>query len=151
MNSNDTEANTLINILKLVFKYYNVSLIPGTKDVIFLHDEDEKYEFAIHYEISERRPDKLHIHLRESKQNINLFRVNIDPNGFHNNFDEKVIGNRMLIFSQKEWYEKNDGSTNMRAYPLPEEHFPDTQSFVNVFVCFLEYTNVKEEGKLNVL
>lgn len=143
----DSEAKHLIEILKYIIKKYNVPLDPGSKGVIEL-DTDEKYEFFLHYFVSPNVENKMSVHLRQKTTNINLVRINIDPNGFHKNGNkQKIFGNRLLIYSQEEWIKKADGKTYVQAYNVPEE-FTDTTNLEQVFLDFLVYIHVKEENKL---
>lgn len=142
----DAEIKRLIDLLKFVFKKYQVDLKPGNKGDISLITQ-ENTEFILHYFTPRHRDDKISIHVREKETNINLIRINIDPIGFHNNSDGKVWGNRLLIFSSDEWLQKNDGFTQVKAYDLPEK-FKDTGNLEQVFLDFLMYINVKQEGKI---
>jgi hypothetical protein len=144
----DKEAQYLIKILKLVLKKYKVDLKPGQRGEISLKSYDDRHGFILNYYTPKHRDDKINIHIREKETNISLVRVNIDPDGFHNNSDGTVIrGNRILIFSSEEFYKKNDGFTHVRAYNLPED-FTDPSDLEQVFLDFLRYINVKQEGKI---
>lgn len=149
INLTDEEANYLIRILKMFLKKYNVNLNPGNKETLQLHSENHTYEFLLDYYTPKHRDDKISIHLREKNSNINLVRINIDDTSFHSNSDgEKVVGNRILVFSNEELKGKKDGYTHTKAYPLPKE-FSDTKNLEQVFLDFLMYINVKQEGKIN--
>lgn len=143
----DNEAQYLITILKQVLKKYKVDLKPGNKGVISLKSHDDHYEFILDYYTPKHRDDKISIHIREKDTNTSLVRINIDPDGFHNNSDGVIRGNRILIFSSEEFYKKNDGFTHVRAYNLPKD-FTDPSDLEQVFLDFLRYTNVKPEGKI---
>lgn len=144
----DNEAHHLITILKLFLKKYKVNINPGNKETLQLCDENNIYDFLLDYYTPKHRDDKISIHLREKDTNINLIRVNIDSKSFHSNSDgEKINGNRILIFSNEELKAKKDGYTHTKAYPLPKE-FNDTKNLEQVFLDFLVYINVKQEGKI---
>lgn len=144
----DEEAQHLITILKLFIKKYNVNLGPGNKKTLQLTDEDATYDFLLTYYTPKHRDDKISIHLREKDSNINLIRVNIDSRSFHSNADgEKIYGNRIVVFSNHEFKIKNDGYTHTKAYDLPGE-FTNPQDLEQVFLDFLVYINVKQEGKI---
>lgn len=145
----DEEAHQLIKILKLFLKKYNVNLKPGNKETLKLYADDYTYDFLLDYYTPKHRNDKISIHLREKDSNINLVRVNIDSKSFHlNSNGERLIGNRILIFSSEEFKAKKDGYTHTKAFSLPEE-FSDTENLEQVFLDFLVYINVKQEGKVS--
>jgi hypothetical protein len=143
----DEQAQYLIKILKQIFKKYKVKLSPGQSGDILLKSFDERYEFILSYSTSKHRSDKISIHIREKETNLSLVRVNIDPGGFHRNSDGIIRGNRILIFSREEFANKNDGSTHVKAYPLPS-CFTNPSDLEQVFLDFLVYINVKREGKI---
>ncbi len=143
----DTEAQHLISILKLVLKKYKIDLKPGNKGTIALKSHDEHNQFILDYFTATKRNDKMSLHIREKETNTSLARINIDPTGFHRNAKNTIDGNRILIFSSEEFLEKNDGSTYVRAYELPNS-FIDPNDLEQVFLDFLVYTNVKQEGKI---
>jgi hypothetical protein len=143
----DEQAQYLIQILKYILKKYKVDLSPGKSGSILFKSFDERYEFILNYSTSKHRSDKISIHIREKETNLSLVRVNIDPNGFHNNSDGIIRGNRILIFSSEEFANKNDGFTHVKAYPLPS-CFTNPSDLEQVFIDFLMYINVKREGKI---
>jgi hypothetical protein len=146
---NDEEASHLIKIIKHVFEKYTVDLSPGNKGRIRLYSIEE-HEFIIDYYTPSRRDDKISIHVREKETNVSLVRLNIDPSGFHKNSDGSIIrGNRLLIFSSKEWFQKNDGFTHVKAFNIPDEHFSYENNLEQVFMDYLVYINVKQEGKIS--
>lgn len=149
----DDEAAYLIKLIKQIIKKYEVDLSIGNTDEIILKSEVDSIirTYSLHYTVSRNRSDKMSLHLRDKLTNLNLARINIDPNGFHNNSDgTRIRGNRLLLFSSKEWLEKNDGKTHVRAYAIPCE-FSDLENLEQVFLDFLMYINVKEEGKIRFL
>jgi hypothetical protein len=102
----------------------------------------------LNYFTPKHRDDKVSIHLREKETNSSLARINIDTTGFHKNSDGSVIkGHRLLLYSSEEWSLKNDGFTHVKARSLPR-NFHDTSDLEQVFLDFLLYINVKQEGKL---
>lgn len=144
----DEEAQTLIEILKIFIKKYKVNLSPGNKQTLELTSEDYTNDFLLSYYTPKHRNDKISIHLREKDSNINLVRINIDSKSFHTNSNgEKLYGHRVLIFSNEELKLKKDGYTHTKAYPLPKV-FKDTENLEQVFLDFLMYINVKQEGKI---
>ncbi|MDX6047475.1 DUF6978 family protein [Bacillus paranthracis] len=146
----DTEAQYFIEILKLVLKKYQIDLKPGNQGSLLLKSHDNRNQFVLDYFTAKLRNDKMSLHLREKETNISLARVNIDPTGFHKNADKETIkGHRILIFSSEEFLAKNDGTTYVKAHPLPDS-FSDTNDLEQVFLDFLGYTNVKQEGKIEL-
>ncbi|MGG3998838.1 DUF6978 family protein [Anoxybacillus kestanbolensis] len=143
----DEQAQYLIKILKQILRKYKVDLSPGQSGNILLRSFDGHYEFILNYSTSKFRNDKISIHIREKETNLSLVRVNIDPNGFHNNSDGVIRGNRILIFSNEEFCNKNDGFTHVKAYPLPS-CFTNPSDLEQVFLDFLMYINVQREGKI---
>ncbi|MCK7605375.1 hypothetical protein L3V64_003175 [Geobacillus stearothermophilus] len=143
----DEQAKALIEILKYILRKYKVDLSPGKRGDILLKSIDERHEFILNYSTSKYRSDKISIHIREKNTNLSLVRVNIDPNGFHNNSDGVIKGNRILVFSTEEFVNKDDGFTHVKAYPLPE-CFTNPNDLEQVFLDFLVYINVKREGKI---
>lgn len=147
LDLSDREAWNLIKLLKMVLKKYHIDLKPGNKGNVLLK-ANQQYEFILSYFTPKNRDDKISIHLREKETNLNLIRLNIDPIGFHKNADgEKIMGNRLMIFSSEEFLHKNDGSTYVKAFNLPNE-FTSTDNLEQVFLDFLLYINVKQEGKI---
>lgn len=145
----DEEANHLITFLKMFIRKYDVNLGPGNKETLQLIDADDTYEFLLSYFTPKYRNDKISIHLREKDSNMNLIRVNIDPRSFHSNSNgEKIYGDRIMVFSSNEFKSKKDGYTHTKAYKLPKD-FSNTEDLEQVFLDFMVYINVKQEGKIN--
>ena len=147
---NDDEATYLLKLIKQIIKNYQIDLSSGNKGEITLKSEVNSVirAYALHYYTPPNRSDKMSLHLRDKATNLNLARINIDPTGFHNNSDgTRISGNRLLLFSSKEWVEKNDGQTHVKAYTIPND-FSDLKNLEQVFLDFLVYINVKEEGKI---
>lgn len=146
---NEDQVNHLLKLLKLVIKkHVIVSLNPGIKDYFDLTDESNNYKFRINYFVARSKAKKMSIHIQELTNNVGLFRINIDPKGFHKNSDGIVYGNRVMQYSLDEWDFKNDSCTYFKAYPVPQKYFPMIDSLIDVFQSFLEYTNVRKDGSI---
>ncbi|MCO7127759.1 hypothetical protein NIE88_18600 [Sporolactobacillus shoreicorticis] len=146
----EKQVNHLLNLLKLVAKkHIIINLGPGERNHFDLIDAGNNYKFRINYFVARSKLPKMSIHIQELTNNIGLFRINIDPIGFHKNSDGVVYGNRMMQYSLSEWDLKNDSCTYFRALPLPSKYFPMIDSLIDVFQSFLEYTNVRKDGSIN--
>lgn len=147
INLSNDDAELLINILKRVLKKHQIDIKPGNKGNINLKSTEN--EFILDYFTSKLKADKISIHLREKQNNISLVRINIDPNGFHKNADGSMVkGNRLLLFSNNEYFLKDDGFTHVRAFEVPKQ-FINQNDLEQVFLDFLLYINVKQEGKIS--
>lgn len=145
----DSEAYTLIKILKHFMQKHEISLDPGNKKNLQLNSEDGD-NFILTYYTSKYRNDKISINLREKETNLSLVRINVDENSFHKNSNNEIIrGHRLLILSNQEWFAKNDGATYSKAFNIPKD-FSDLKDIETVFLDFLTYINVKVEGKLTL-
>ncbi|WP_245342012.1 hypothetical protein [Staphylococcus sp. GDX8P80P] len=106
---------------------------------------DGSVKFILSYFI---RPGKITINYRETIHNLSLIRLNLN-NNFHKNANNKrAFGNRINIYSEKEFEKKGDGYTYMIAYPLPYKLFEDTLDFVQQLYTMLKYTNTRYDDKI---
>lgn len=143
---NDEEAQQLIKMLKSVIENVNGTLKYGDTGAINLISNDG-YHFQINYYYSAR---KKNFNFRELKHNYSLIRINLD-NNFHKNADgTKIAGNRINIFSEKEYYQKGDGVTHQKCYPLPFETIRNSDDFLHVMEDLLNYTSVNQIEKINL-
>ncbi|TXN99473.1 hypothetical protein FV119_14020 [Staphylococcus aureus] len=79
-----------------------------------------------------------------------MLRLNLND-GFHKNSNnEKIRGNRINIFSVKEFIQKADGVTHMKAYPLPYKIFEDSSDFVKQLFTLLEYTKTNHNDNIKI-
>ena len=90
------------------------------------------------------------MNFRETQYNTCLLRINLND-GFHKNSNNDIVrGNRINIFSEKEYKNKNDLSTHMVAYPLPYKIFEDSSDFVKQLFSVLRYTNTNHNDKIYI-
>lgn len=142
----EDEANNLIFLLKRVIEEHNGELNEGSVGEIYIIGSGD-YTFTLNYRFSRR---KTSFNLRENKYNYNLLRINLN-NGFHKNANgEKVFGNRINVFSTEEYILKKDGTTYMRAFPLPYESIENTDDFFEALENLLSYTNTNNTDKIKV-
>lgn len=74
-----------------------------------------------------------------------LLRINLN-NGFHLNADrEKIEGPRINLFSEDEYYLKNDQKTHTKAYKLPIANFENFDDVTELLDSILEYINVNNK------
>ncbi len=137
----DSEANRLIKSIKMVLKKHNKTLIDNVRDQITLQGPGDT-KFILNYHFQEH---KKIIHLRETKYNYTLLRINLN-NSFHKNADgEKIYGNRINIFSEAEFKAKADGNTHYKCFKLPFDNISDSNDFLLVFFELLGYANVNNK------
>ncbi|HID4915253.1 TPA: DUF6978 family protein [Staphylococcus aureus] len=148
---NDEVLNYLVNLSKEILEQYNIKLDETCKGDINITSCNSEYFFTLSYFL---KPGKATINFRECRYNYSLLRLNLND-GFHKNSNnEKIRGNRINIFSEKEFIQKADGATHMKAYPLPYNIFDDSSDFVKQLFTLLEYTktnhndNIKTETNL---
>lgn len=142
----DDEAQRLILMLKRVLKEHNQSLHEGASGEILITGSGN-LKFVLNYRYTERKKS---FNIRETKYNYNLLRINLN-NSFHKNADnEKVIGNRINIFSTNEYHLKNDGTTYMRSFRLPYDSIRNTDDFHHLLKDLLSYTNINDTDKINI-
>ncbi|HDG5520475.1 TPA: hypothetical protein PF253_000847 [Staphylococcus aureus] len=149
---NDEDLNYLVNLSKEILEQYNIKLDETCKGDINITSCNSEYFFTLSYFL---KPGKATINFRECRYNYSLLRLNLND-GFHKNSNnEKIRGNRINIFSEKEFIQKADGATHMKAYPLPYNIFDDSSDFVKQLFTLLEYTkttnhndNIKIETNL---
>ncbi|MFW2627615.1 DUF6978 family protein, partial [Staphylococcus aureus] len=119
-----------------ILEQYNIKLDETCKGDINITSCNSEYFFTLSYFL---KPGKATINFRECRYNYSLLRLNLND-GFHKNSNnEKIRGNRINIFSEKEFIQKADGATHMKAYPLPYNIFDDSSDFVKQLFTLLEY------------
>ena len=142
---NDDEAKRLITLIKYVFNKHNKVLGENSQGEVKLIGSGNE-SFILNYRYTQR--SKV-IHLRESKYNYTLLRINLN-NSFHKNSDgNKIFGNRINIFSEEEYYAKGDGRTHYKCHSLPFSNISDSGDFISTFVEFLDYCKVLNPTKVN--
>ncbi|XJS11177.1 DUF6978 family protein [Aerococcaceae bacterium WGS1372] len=143
---NDNEAERLTFMLKHIIEDVEGTLNYGDKGEINIKGSGN-YPFVLsyYYDINKKS-----FNFRETKYNYSLIRININK-GFHKNADgEKVEGNRINIFSEEEYYAKADGTTHMRAYPLPYKSIQSVDDFIVLLHELLSYTNTNSTDKVKI-
>ncbi|NLR33180.1 hypothetical protein HF569_12020 [Lactobacillus sp. ZJLC3-7] len=86
----------------------------------------------------------------DDRTKLTLVRMNLN-NSFHKNADGKVIhGNRVNIFSEKEFHEKNDGKTNTKAHSLPYQGLSNTSDFLTALEELLIFTNTNHRDRIQL-
>ncbi len=144
---NDEDLNYLVNLSKEILEQYNIKLDETCKGDINITSCNSEYFFTLSYFL---KPGKATINFRECRYNYSLLRLNLND-GFHKNSNnEKIRGNRINIFSEKEFIQKADGATHMKAYPLPYNIFDDSSDFVKQLFTFLHYTNTNPNDNIQI-
>lgn len=144
---NDEDLNYLVNLSKEILEQYNIKLDETCKGDINITSCNSEYFFTLSYFL---KPGKATINFRECRYNYSLLRLNLND-GFHKNSNnEKIRGNRINIFSEKEFIQKADGATHMKAYPLPYNIFDDSSDFVKQLFTLLEYTKSNHNDNIKI-
>lgn len=100
---NDEDLNNLVNLSKEILEQYNIKLDETCKGDINITSCNSEYFFTLSYFL---KPGKATINFRECRYNYSLLRLNLND-GFHKNSNnEKIRGNRINIFSEKNLYKK---------------------------------------------
>ncbi|HDJ3073354.1 DUF6978 family protein [Staphylococcus aureus] len=144
---NDEDFNSLLNLSKEILEQYNIKLDDTCKGDINITSSNSEYEFILSYFL---KPGKATLNFRECRYNYSLLRINLND-GFHKNSNNvKIRGNRINIFSEKEFKEKVDGTTYMVAHHLPYNIFEDSSDFVKQLFTMLEYTKTSHNDNIKV-
>ncbi|HCX3221094.1 hypothetical protein ACEY4Y_12460 [Staphylococcus aureus] len=144
---NDEDLNYLVNLSKEILEQYNIKLDETCKGDINITSCNSEYFFTLSYFL---KPGKATINFIECRYNYSLLRLNLND-GFHKNSNnEKIRGNRINIFSEKEFIQKADGATHMKAYPLPYNIFDDSSDFVKQLFTLLEYTKTNHNDNIKI-
>lgn len=143
---NDDQAYQLIKMIKTIAKNHNVVITNNSKgeiDIVGINNT----RFILNYFYSDN--SKV-FHLRETEHNYTLLRINLN-NKFHKNANgERVWGNRINIFSEKEYYLKGDETTHYKTYPLPYESIKNSDDFLENLSNLLEFTNVNNPESASI-
>lgn len=144
----DIQAEKLIKCLKNVLKKHIKNLSKNDKGQFMLESNKDgiQRQYQVNYMYA---TDNTHINLMDLKTKLTLVRINLDSK-FHNNSDGKVWGHRIEIFSEEEFYQKNDSFTHIKAYPLPYEDIKDTGDFLIALKELLDYTNTHKQNRLQI-
>ena len=132
----DEEAQRLLNILKVILEKHNKTIKEDEKthgNIQIQSTSGEKFILSYKYSLRSKV-----FNFREIRYNHTLFRINLN-NNFHKNADGEIIrGNRINIFSEQEYLDKNDGQTHYKAYPLPYENIKNTDDFITMLDSILK-------------
>lgn len=145
----DKQAQRLINLAKTIIKKCKIDLLkhPNGLIMIAIKGKPNIARFNLYYSYA---IGEIHFNFLDTKTNLTLVRINLD-NKFHKNADgKKISGNRVELFSSKEFFEKNDGVTQVKAYKLPYKTLNNPTSFSEGLAELLDYTQVKDTKKLKI-
>ncbi|ANZ60201.1 DUF6978 family protein [Secundilactobacillus paracollinoides] len=145
---NDAQAQDFIKVLKNVLKDHVNDLSENEKGEFMLESKEGGVQrlFQLNYIYA---TDNSHINLMDAKTKLTLVRINLDSR-FHNNSDGKVWGHRVEIFSEDEFYKKNDSFTHIKAHSLPFDGIQDTDDFLIALKELLNYTNTHKQNRITI-
>lgn len=102
----DKEAQDLLSILKVIFEKHNKTIKEDehtSGDIKIQSTTGEKFILSYKYSLRSKV-----FNFREVRYNHTLFRINLN-NNFHKNADGEIVrGNRINIFSEQEYIDKNE-------------------------------------------
>jgi len=143
----DEEAMELIKVFKTAMEKHFKTLTYGDSGEIKMTSFKDKREFSLKYIYTESK--KIFNFLDCTTKHV-LFRLTLS-NSFHKNADgTRISGNRINIFSEQEFYHKQDGSTYMKCFSLPFENIKNSDDFLAVFTDICDYANIEKQGKINL-
>lgn len=136
------EADQLIKIIKsIIEKHIGVIKYPSEGKIDIRSFEDDQREFQLIYRFMHEEYIVYQFH--DVRTGHSLLRINLNK-GFHKNADgEKIKGHRINLFSEEEYYLKNDQKTHMRAFPLPNDQFKNIENPIQLLYDILNYVNVQ--------
>lgn len=142
----DTEAEQLLFMIKHIAKSHShVIDEKGKGEFEIIGSNNVKFKLNYHYTINSKI-----IHIRECVNDYTLIRINLN-NKFHKNADGEIIrGNRVNIFSEQEYYDKNDGKTHYKCYPLPYESISNSDDFLKVLDELYSFTNTHNADLVSI-
>lgn len=147
LNLTDADVNKLISLTKEVLKEYDIKLTDRAKGDIKIYSTTRDEHFILNYFV---RPGSATLNFRETRYNLCLIRLNLNDR-FHKNSDNtRIHGNRINIYSQKEFSLKADHSSYMVAHKLPYKGFEDSRNFMNQLFALLKYTNTVYDDKISI-
>lgn len=142
----DDEAENLINIIKEIVEDHNVVLVEKTTGKITIKSK-LGHLFTLHYRYTS---DNKVFHFKENKYDYTLLRINLNES-FHKNANgEKVYGNRINIFSEQEYYDKADGKTHYKCYPLPFENIKNSCDFLEILDNLFEHIHIENKERADI-
>lgn len=142
------EADELIKLFKELVESYSATLVEGSRGTIPIRSNVTGRRFRLDYYYAKQN---VHINFNDIKTNLSLVRLNLN-NSFHKNSNgERVRGNRVNLFSEKEYLSRDDGQY-MKAYKLPYKNLiTNPTNFMDALHQILAYTNVKNyDTQLNI-
>ena len=144
----DAEAIGLIGLLKSIVRRHRKTIsYPANGTITIKSFSDNQREFSLIYFLSE---DKKVFQFMDNTTKLTLLRVNLNR-GFHKNANgERIHGNRINVFSEEEFFLKNDGQTHIKCYPLPYDSIPNTENIFEMFESILDYTNTQNNDLLSL-
>ena len=135
----DAEAEKLLNMLKIIIENHKNTIKENENtqgDILISSSSKEKFILSYKYSLRSKV-----FNLRETNLNSN----------FHKNADgSKVYGNRINIFSEQEFYDKNDGQTHCKTYPLPFKNIENTDDFLRTLDNLLIFSNIDKNNNLSI-
>lgn len=144
----DKEAQDLLSILKVIFEKHNKIIKEDehtSGDIKIQSTTGEKFILSYKYSLRSKV-----FNFREVRYNHTLFRININ-NNFHKNADGEIVrGNRINIFSEQEYIDKNDGYTHYKAFSLPYENIKNTDDFIIILDSILKFSNTDKNDNLSI-
>lgn len=144
----DSEAEKLLNMLKVIIENHKNTIKENENtqgDILIGSSSKEKFILSYKYSLRSKV-----FNLRETNYNHTLVRINLNSN-FHKNADgSKVYGNRINIFSEQEFYDKNDGQTHCKTYPLPFKNIENTDDFLRTLDNLLIFSNIDKNNNLSI-
>lgn len=144
----DKEAQDLLSILKVIFEKHNKTIKEDERtsgDIKIQSTTGEKFILSYKYSLRSKV-----FNFREVRYNHTLFRINLN-NNFHKNADGEIVrGNRINIFSEQEYIDKNDGYTHYKAFPLPYENIKNTNDFIIILDSILKFSNTDKNDNLSI-
>lgn len=142
------EAEYLISLVKnIVKKHVTTISYPSKGDILIKSFSEDQRVFRLTYYITETRTT--YQFLDETSKHT-LFRVNLNR-GFHKNANgERIFGNRINVFSEEEFLDKNDGQTHTKAYPLPYLNIRNSDNILDVLKDVISYSNIQNEEMLQL-
>lgn len=142
----DSEAMQLIKVFKTAIENHFKTLSYGDSGKITLVSFKDKRNFLLTYRFAE---SKKVFNFLDCETNHVLFRINLS-NNFHRNADgTRISGNRINIFSEQEFNDKQDDATYMKCYPLPFEDIKNSDDFIEIFSDVCNYANIEKQDKIN--
>lgn len=145
----DDEATELIDLVKTVVeRHVGVLKYPTEGDIKIQSIQNPQRDFKLIYRFMHE--EKKVYQFFDTYTGHTILRINLN-NGFHLNADrEKIEGPRINLFSEEEYYLKNDQKTHTRAYKLPIDNFENFDDVIELLDSILEYINVNNKELVQI-